>query len=257
MQIFSLWLLFLFSANLLSSEHSFRKYAHVKKFYASITKDTIKICKAHNLPAAAVLAIAGLESGYGSGYVAQITGNILSLGAFKSDKMLPALYLPYSLSKQKILFDPNIINKLPKNDLSYKTRAKSYKHDYRPLKYAGSQTNLELLKYDKELRLKAYRACLNDFSSRWISYKSNKKVFKELKRWTDKQVKEHGVDTLYSRKTNLGFIDRIGGLPHSFNNRKIWPQRVKIVMQKIALIELVNNIIRNDMSFQEAWEREN
>ncbi|MFK5938574.1 MAG: hypothetical protein QM497_09295 [Sulfurimonas sp.] len=257
MRIFLLWLLLLLGTSLLSNEHSFRKYNHVKNFYAAIAKDTIKICKEHNLPSAAVLAIAGLESGYGSGYVAQITGNILSLGAFKSDKELPALYLPYSSSKQKILFDPNIINKLPKSDLSYKKRAKSYKRDYRPLKYAGTKTNLELLKYNKELRLKAHRACLNDFSTRWIHYKSNKKVFKELKIWTDKQVKTKSIDTLYSRDTNLGFIDRIGGVPHSFNYRKTWPKKVKLIMKKVGLVELVNDIDKNNMSFKESWERKN
>jgi hypothetical protein len=257
MQIFSLWLLILLSTSLFSSEYSIRRYNHVKKFYAAIIKDTIKICKEHNLPPAAVLAIAGLESGYGSGYVAQITGNILSLRAFKSDKELPALYLPYSSSEQKILFDPNIINKLPKSDLSYKKRAKSLKRDYRPLKYAGTKTNLELLKYNKEMRLKAHIACLNDFGTRWISYTSNKKVFKELKMWTDKQVKNKSKTTLYNRDTNLGFIDRIGGIPHSFNYRKTWPKKVKLVMRRVGLIELVNDMDRNNISFKKAWERRN
>lgn len=257
MRFFSLWLFLLLSTGLLSSEYSLRKYNHVKRFYSSITKDTIKICKEHNLPPAAVLAIAGLESGYGSGYVSQITGNILSLGAFKGDKELPALYLPYSSSKQKILFDPNIINKLPKSDLSYKKRAKSYKRDYRPLKYAGTKTNLELLKYNKELRLQAHKACLNDFCSRWISYRSNKKVFKELKRWTDRQVQVKGIHTLYSRDTNFGFVDRIGGVPHSFNYRETWPKKIKFIIKKVGLIELVNDIDRNNMSFKEAWEKTN
>jgi len=254
-RIFSLWLLLLLGTDLLSSEYSFRKYNHVKEFYKSITKDAIKICKQHNLPPAAVLAIAGLESGYGSGYVAQITGNILSLSTFKIAKQLPALYLPYSSSKQKILFDPHIIKKLPKSDLSYKLRAKSYKQDYRPLKYAGKRTNLELLKYNKKLRLKARRACLNDFGTRWISYESNKKVFKELRIWIDKRVKEQGVGTLYRKNTNLGFIDRVGGLPHSFNDRKTWPKKVKLIMKKFGLIALVQDIDKNNMSFKEAWER--
>ena len=82
--------------NLFSSEYSFRKYIHVESFYSDISLDSIEIGVKNNIPPAAMMAIAGLESGYGSGYVAQITGNILSLGAFKGDKELPRLYLPYS-----------------------------------------------------------------------------------------------------------------------------------------------------------------
>jgi flagellum-specific peptidoglycan hydrolase FlgJ len=86
-----------------AQDRGFRKYEHVKQFYSQITLDAIEVAKKHDLPAAAILAMAGLESGYGSGYVAQITGNILSLGAFKGDAELPPLYLPYSKSKKKIL----------------------------------------------------------------------------------------------------------------------------------------------------------
>ena len=252
-----LLLLLLITSVLFANEYSFRKYHHVKKFYAQITKDTIQICKRNNLPPAAVLAISGLESGYNSGYVANITGNILSLDAFKSDKELPALYLPYSKSKKKILFDSNIINKLPKSDLTYKTRARSYKHDYRPSRYAGTKTNLELLKYNSKFRLKAHRACLNDFANRWISYNSNIKVFRKLKKWIDKQVHDKGVDTLYSLETNLSFINKIGGVPHSFNYRKTWPKKVKLVMKKAGLVQLVIDMDKKHISFKEAWENKN
>ena len=88
-----------------SSKYSLRKYAHVKEFYRTITPIVLQISKEKHIPPTAVLAIAGLESGYGQGYVAQITGNILSLVIYKSDPELPALYLPYSKSKKKILFD--------------------------------------------------------------------------------------------------------------------------------------------------------
>ena len=96
----------LFTVNSLNaSTYSYRKYTHVKKFYKEITPIALEVSKKYNLPAASLLAIAGLESGYGRGYVCQITGNIMSLGAFKSDPELPALTLPYSKSQQKILFD--------------------------------------------------------------------------------------------------------------------------------------------------------
>lgn len=245
----------LFTNPLEANKKGFRKYTHVKEFYASIAEDTIDIAKKNNLPAAAILAIAGLESGYGSGYVAQITGNILSLGAFKSDPELPALYLPYSKLKKKILFDPNEIEKLPKNDLIYKKRAKSYKKDYRPAPYAGTSRYLEFLKYNPTFREKAHYACLNDFATRWISTKSNIKAFRDAKVWLDQQVSDNGSEILDTMKVNKGFIERIGGIKNSFNYRKEWPIKVKLIMKKTALVKLVYDMKVKGMSFEEAWER--
>jgi hypothetical protein len=113
----------LFSSSVWSSEQfSFRKYQHVKAFYQEITPAVLEVSEKYQLPAAAISAIAGLESGYGSGYVSQITGNILSLGAFSDDKELPPLYLPYSTSLKKVLFDPNLIEQQSEDDLNWKKR---------------------------------------------------------------------------------------------------------------------------------------
>lgn len=250
--LFTLTLATIVTAN----NHNFRKYAHVKKFYADITLETIQVAREHNLPAAAVLALAGLESGYGRGYVSQITGNILSLGAFKRDKELPALYLPYSKSKKMILFDPKVIQMQDKSDLTYKLRAKSLKRDYRPEPYAGNKKNLALLKYNSHLRQQARKACLNDFATRWISLSSNKKVFKNARVWLNALIDKKGKEILFNMNANNAFVDKIGGLPHSFNYRKTWPIKVKIIMKKVALVRLVNDIVKNKMSFNEAWERE-
>jgi len=235
-----------------ASEYSFRKYNHVKKFYADIVLDTIELSKKHKLPPAAVLAIAGLESGYGSGYVSQITGNILSLGAFKGDKELPSLYLPYSSSKKRVLFDPKEIKQCAKSDLSWKQRPKSLKRDYRPL-YAGTPKKLELLKYDKNMFHEAKKACLNDFATRWINAESKVRVFKEARIWLDKLVEEKGSEILFSMKTNQEFIHKIGGVPHSFNYRETWPKKVELIMNKVGLVELTSDIHHHDASFENAW----
>ena len=257
MKKFTLLLItFLLASNILyANQKGFRKYTHVKEFYASIAEDTIDIAQKNNLPAAAILAIAGLESGYGSGYVAQITGNILSLGAFKSDPELPALYLPYSKSKKMILFDPKEIERLPKDDLIYKKRAKSYKKDYRPAPYAGTPTHLELLKYNPKLRQKAHYACLNDFATKWISTKSNIKAFRDAKFWLHQQISDNTPEILDTMKVNKGFVERIGGIKNSFNYRKEWPIKVKLIMKKTALVELVYDMKVKGMSFEDAWER--
>jgi hypothetical protein len=54
---------------------------------------------------------------------------------------------------------------------------------------------------------------------------------------------------------NKQFIDKIGGIKNSFNYRKSWPKKVKQVMQKAGLVELVNDIENKHMSFDEAWEK--
>jgi hypothetical protein len=232
---------------------SFRKYLHVKLFYAEIVDDILYISKKYKLPPAAILAIAGLESGYGSGYVAQITGNILSLGAFKGDKVLPPLYLPYSKSKKMILFDPKDINKLPKSDLEYKLRAKSYKRDYRPFPYAGTTKNLTLLKYNSALRKKAHQLCFRDFATRWIVKNSNIKVFRDTRIWLDEQIAKNSDEILFSMKLNKEFVNHIGGVKNSFNYRKSWPKKVQLIMDKAGLVALMKNMKYNKKTFDEAW----
>jgi len=236
-----------------ADKYSFRKYQHVKSFYKDITPKAIDICLEYNLPPAAVLAIAGLESGYGRGYVAQITGNILSLGAFKGDKELPRLYLPYSKSKKTILFDPNEIKKHSKSDLSWKKRDKSYKRDYRPYPHAGTTKDLELLLYNATLKCDAHNACLNDFATRWIHKGSRIKAFKDTRIWLDTLVHRKTKQILFNMKTNTLFIEKIGGHPNSFNYRKTWPKKAKLIMKKVGLVELIDDIYNKKMTFEEAW----
>ncbi|QOY53606.1 glucosaminidase domain-containing protein [Candidatus Sulfurimonas marisnigri] len=239
--------------SLLSSQYSFRKYPHVKNFYYDICVDVIEIGVKNNIPPAAIMAIAGLESGYGRGYVAQITGNILSLGAFKGDKELPRLYLPYSKSNKVVIFDKKIIKKHQTGDLFWQTRPKNLKRDYRPVPHAGTVKNLELLKYDKNLKRIANRACINDFATRWIVSKSKVKVFRDAKLWLNRQVSLYGVGILFEIGTNEHFIDMIGGHPHSFNYRDGWPKKTKLIMKKVGLIELARAVHIDNMDFNKAW----
>jgi hypothetical protein len=256
-KILTIYILTLFILTTLSAEkYSFRKYSHVKTFYKSITKDTMEVCLEYKLPVASVLAIAGLESGYGRGYVSQITGNILSLGAFKGDKELPRLYLPYSKSKKIVMFDPNIIKIHKKNDLLWKKRPRSYKRDYRVFPHAGTTKNLELLLYDNNLRKKARKKCLIDFATRWISKKSNIKVFVKTRVWLDKLVANKGVNVLFDLKTNKEFLNKIGGHANSFNYRENWPKKANSILKKAGLVKLIKDIRYKKMSFNEAWSKQ-
>ncbi|QOY53451.1 glucosaminidase domain-containing protein [Candidatus Sulfurimonas baltica] len=242
-----------FSTALFSSQYPYRKYEHVKKFYSEICLDAIEIGIKHQIPPAAIMAIAGLESGYGRGYVSQITGNILSLGAFSGDKELPSLYLPYSKLSKTIVYDKKIIKNHSENDLLWKKRAKSLKRDYRPYPYAGTAKKLELLKYDKKLKQKAYRECLNDFASRWIVRKSKVKVFRDARVWLNKKVLNNGISILFDPAVNEKFIDIIGGHPHSFNYRKAWPKKAKYIMKKTGLVELTTDIFNEKNDFNKVW----
>lgn len=246
-------MLILNSSALFASEFSFRKYNHVKKFYEANSIEVIEIANKYKLPPAALLAIAGLESGYGRGYVAQITGNILSLGAFKNDKELPGLYLPYSKSKKKVIFDPNEIKKHTKADLVWKKRPKSLKRDYRPAPYAGTTKKLELLTYNKNLKHSSRMACYNDFATRWIIKTSKVKAFKEARIWLNKLVDKHGKKILFTKEVNMEFISKIGGHPRSFNYRETWPKKAKLIMKKVGLIRLTNDMQFKAMNFDSAW----
>ena len=99
--------LFLFTSVVCSSQqentkkYSLRKYAHVKSFYKGMSKKATQLCLDNNIPPAALLAITGLESGWDSGYIGQITGNILSLGTRRGDTELPALRFLKTTQKQK------------------------------------------------------------------------------------------------------------------------------------------------------------
>ena len=253
--ITTLFLTILASQALQANKYSFRKYSHVKKFYKDIYKESISAGLKFSVPPAAIMAIAGLESGYGSGYISQITGNILSLGAYKSDAELPSLYLPYSKSKKIYIFDPLEIVKHNKNDLIYTQRPKSYKRDYRPAPFAGTAKNLELLKYNTKLKEKAYALCINDFTSRWINENSKIKVFKNAKLWLNKKKFTKRANILLTKELNKAFIYKIGGIPNSFNYRKTWPKKVNLIMQKVGLVELVYDIEVNKKSFEEAWSK--
>jgi len=236
-----------------SSEYRYRKYEHVKNFYKPLVHKTIELSLKYNMPPAGILALAGVESGYGRGYVARISGNILSLGTNKGEKELPPLYLPNIKKPYKIIYNPKEIAKYKKSELRYKKRAKSRKKDYRPAPYAGTSNNLAYFDNHPKERLKANLACIEDFCRVWISSKNRFKVFRKARKDLDEVVKLKGKDALFSEKTSRDFIKDIGGKKNSFNYRKTWPKKVIQVMDNVGLVELIQDI-RAGKSFDEAWK---
>lgn len=98
--------------------HRLRKYENVTQFYSRITTPATDLCMENNVPPAAILAIAGLESGWNQGYIGRISGNILSLGTGGGDTELPPLKLPRHKSSGEIVFDSLDIIKYPAKDLT-------------------------------------------------------------------------------------------------------------------------------------------
>ena len=236
-----------------TSKYSLRKYENVTEFYSRIAKKATKLCLENNVPPAAILAIAGLESGWNQGYVGQITGNILSLGTRKGDIELPALRLPRLKSSGQILFDSLEIIKYQQHELTWEDRPPSLKKDYRPITYAGKKYNLAYLKYHPNEKEQAHLDNLNDFVTIFISRKSRIKVYKDARKLMDDLVAEHGKEILLKESTAIQFVYAIGGKLNSFNFRETWPVKVTTIIKKTGLADLTSELYINDSKFSDVW----
>lgn len=235
-----------------NTSYSLRKYPHVKQFYNLTTKEAIKIGLADNVPPAAILAIAGWESGYGQGYVSQITGNIMSLGARKGEAELPPLTLPKNLVSKQIMIDIDKAKRLPKNQVIWQKRPPSLKKDYRPAPYAGTAKNLLYFKNHPQALKLAYRQVMNDFASSWISTKSKVPVFREAENKMNLLAKKQGKTALLNCQVAKAFVKSIGGKPRSFNTRPAWIKHVNKVMDNAGLCQLTQQVYQGK-TFTQAW----
>jgi hypothetical protein len=236
-----------------NSIYKYRKYTHVKNFYKNVAKIAIDVGIRYNVPPPALLAIAGVESGYARGYVSKITGNILSLGAGKDDPELPPLYLPHLKKKPYKVIYGSSIKKYKKSDLIWRQRNKSLKKDYRPKKFAGSDKELDYFDYHPKERLKAYKECLSDFAKNWISRQKRYKAFQDARVFMDSAVKTSSKEILFDKELNEKFIKMISGKKNSFNTRKSWAPKVIKVLKKAGLVELCYDMYKNHKTFKEAW----
>jgi len=234
-------------------KYRLRKYAHVKIFYKAIAKPVTKLCIKENVPPAAVLAMAALESGWNRGYVGRITGNILSLGARKGDKELPALYLPDYIRKGNVVFDSLKIASYKKSNLIWKQRPPSLKKDYRPNKIAGTKYQLAYFKYHPRAKAKAQLQNVKDFLNIFISHKSKILAYRKARQHLDSLVSENGKEILLDESTALYFINAIGGKPNTFNYRKTWPKKVISILNHAGLVELTKQLYLKDKKFEQVW----
>lgn len=250
--IFLLFILITLSS---ANKFKYREFSNVQNFYSSITNEVIQLSLKYRTPPAVILAIAGLESGYGSGYVSQITGNILSLGANKNEIQLPSLNIPYCKNDKtkKLIFSQKEQDQC--NTLVWKQRPQSLKKDYRPKSIAGSSKNLDYFTYNQKKFQEAKLKNIEDFLTKWLNVNHKYSPFRNTKLWLEKRIEKEGIDTLFSIETNLEFANKIGGHKNSFNYRDTWPKKVKFILQKTGLTQLCSTIYYQKKSFIDAWKQ--
>jgi hypothetical protein len=231
---------------------STRRYSHVKNFFANIASYSTTTCVEQNIPPAALLAIAALESGWNRGYVGRITGNILSLGLRKGDIRLPALTLPVVIESGKILFDPEVIKTYKSSELRIEKRPPSLKKDYRPAPYTGSLDNLAYLDHHPKEKAKAQQQNIKDFVTIFVSRTSSIKAYRDTRAKMDRLVALHGKEILLKKETALAFVYGIGGKKRSYNNHKAWPKKVEKIMKNAGLVDLTQKLY-DKKSFKESW----
>ncbi len=231
-----------------------RKYVHVKKLYMRLSKPVTDLCIKHKVPPGAVLSIMSLESGWGQGYVGQITGNFLSLNAVGNDAELPALELPSVNKTGIVLFDKNEISKYQEEELTWKKRPASLKKDYRPPPYAGTKENLAYLINNPTNMTQANLENVSDFVSRFISSKSSITAYREARKMLDEQIEQNGIKILFDKKLNEKFIKTIGGRPNSYNFRETWPVKVLSIMNGVGAVEISEDL-HNNIPFSTAWTK--
>ena len=231
---------------------SYRKYNHVSRFYEKLAVNATEVCLKNNIPPAALLAIAGLESGWNKGYISRITGNILSLGAKKSDIELPSLTLARLIDTNELLFDSLEIHKYKKNEIIWENRPSSLKKDYRPAKWAGTPYNLAYFKYHPEAKAQAHKKNVEEFVTTFISRDSRLKAYRDSRAMMDSLVEEYGKEILLEEQTAIDFVNGIGGKKNSYNYRKSWPKKVTQIIQRAGLAKLTTDIYKGK-SFEESW----
>lgn len=234
-------------------KYTLRKYGHVKKFYNRLAPEVTKICIENRVPPGVILSILALESGWGKGYVGQITGNFLSLNAYGKQAELPSLFLPTYKKTGAVLFDPIEIKTIDSSELVWKKRPPSLKRDYRPSPYAGSTENLDYFKNNPDKLTQANLQNVKDFVNRFITYKSSIAAYRNARKLLDNAIAKNGIDILFDPKLNTNFIHTIGGKPNSYNPYESWPKKVIKIMNSVGTIELAKKLHQKS-TFNEAWQ---
>jgi len=237
-----------------AKKYRYRKYSHVKSFYQRLSKPVTDLCITHRVPPGIVLSILALESGWGQGYVGQITGNFLSLNAIKKEAELPALKMPKNKKTKKYIINTQELINTPEELIVWQKRPASLKKDYRPEHIAGTKTNLDyFLTHPHELT-SANLDNVRDFVTRFISSKSSIRAYREARALLDKAIAKKGIEVLFDDELNRKFVYTIGGKPNSYNFRATWPVKVLNIYKNVGANVLAEQLYIQHLDFKEAWQ---
>lgn len=219
------------------------------QFLHQVTPIIYEQCKGTGFSPTALIAIACLESGYGQGYVARITGNILSLNAKPNEVQLPPLSLLYS--ENNPIIDNSILkNKLIRgHKLIPKNRPPSLKKDYRPQDLAGQMFGLDYLLHQPDEKFIAWKNNIHDFLHGRIR-ESNNPYYKEAdklsRQWYEK-IKDDSpghIRLWISNDNAKKFISIIGGKKNSFNPNPDWVVKLNSLVDNLDLEKFVASQIK-------------
>jgi len=218
----------------------------VSNFFKYLTPIVLKKSLEKGAPPGAILAIAALESGYGTGYIANVSGNILSLNAKRTEPMLPPLTLAIT-KNNKIILNGEKIKSMLAAGYPFKVlkRPPSYKKDYRPAQIASKKTHLDYFLHNPNQKYLAWEQNVNDLMFSRLDSNSSIIAYKETSMFCDNLFKKKSIYHLLSNKAATSFLTLVGGRPISYNIRTSWRDKAISLLSKLNL-ELFLEIYLNN-----------
>jgi hypothetical protein len=211
--------------------------AHVTDFFKKLTPLVISESLETGVPPVALLAMAALESGYNTGYVSRITGNILSLNALQNEIMLPSLQLYFHPETKQAILDPQKLKKLLDSGilLELQTRPSALKKDYRPIGIAGTSKHLHYFLNDELLSRHAWKQNIHDFLSGRIHPTHKSPAYRSAYYYSQEIKQRKNLDFLFSQETAIHFLSLVGGKIHSFNANPEWVHKTVNLVKNMGL----------------------
>jgi hypothetical protein len=212
------------------------KIDKVHVFFKHLTPIVMKECLKKGVPPAAVLAMAALESGYGTGYVARVSGNILSLNAREGEPELPPLKVPVTKEKQ-VVIDRRVLEEMLAYgyDFQIEARPPSFKKDYRPGGIAGTDIQLDYFLNHPQEKYAAWKRNIVDLIEKRLSLDSPIPAYRETEQWCRTVLASHSLEKLLSEDAARRFLEKIGGRPLSFNRRISWREKTFVILDRLGL----------------------
>lgn len=233
-RLLSSWDIFL--SKLQERSSNYWKIPKVHNFYRDLTPIVLEQSLNTGTPPGAVLAIASLESGYGTGYIASVSGNILSLNARKDEPLLPPLTVPVTEDGDVIIHNSQIKEMLATGKkLDVSNRPPSLKKDYRPHNIAGTDDYLDYFLINPQDKFQAWEQNVIDLVFGRIKKESTVPAYRDTYNFVNKIKKSKSLKKLFSNKSAKTYLSTIGGKPHSYNIRKSWVTKCQLIIDKIEM----------------------